>query len=81
MSLKAELAAFAKLIPKMEKPVLAIVGGDDVYDKTMLLYDIIDIADEIIIAGRVALNFLRTTKGMTIGKDPVDKNAVKIVHR
>ncbi|XP_035826093.1 uncharacterized protein LOC101862654 [Aplysia californica] len=79
--LKAELSKFATVLPKIESPILAIVGGGEAWHKADLIYNLIDVASDIIVCGDTAFTFLKVAKGMAIGKSPFDIQGSKLVPR
>src|SRR5207244_1479724 len=77
--MKKELDAFAKVLDKPRRPVLAILGGAKVADKIQLISNLIDKADEIIIGGGMAYTFLKVLRNMEIGTSLFDEAGAKIV--
>jgi len=77
--LLAELKAFAKVLDKPNKPVLAILGGAKVSDKILLIKNMIDKVDKMIIGGGMAFTFLKVLNGMEIGNSLFDEEGSKIV--
>ena len=55
--MKKELDAFAAALEHPKKPFLAILGGAKVSDKIKLINNLLDKADELIIAGGMAYTF------------------------
>ncbi|MGC1479071.1 MAG: phosphoglycerate kinase [Chthoniobacterales bacterium] len=74
-----ELEAFAKVLDDPARPLLAILGGAKIADKIPLIRNLIDQADEIIVAGGMAYTFLSVTKGMKIGESLYDKEGAEII--
>jgi len=77
--LKKELDAFAQVLEKPKRPLLAILGGAKVADKIQLINHLLDQADELIIGGGMAYTFLKTLDGMAIGKSLFDAKGAEIV--
>jgi len=75
----AELKAFAKVLDKPAKPVLAILGGAKVSDKIQLIKNMLDKVDKMIIGGGMAFTFLKVINGMEIGTSLYDDEGAKIV--
>jgi phosphoglycerate kinase len=75
----AELGAFAKVLDKPAKPVLAILGGAKVSDKIQLIKNMIDKVDKMIVGGGMAFTFLKVLNGMEIGNSLFDEEGAKIV--
>ena len=66
MRLEKEYLAIENVIKNPNRPLVAIIGGAKIADKTPLIKKFIDIADEIIIGGAIANNFL-FAEGFPIG--------------
>jgi phosphoglycerate kinase len=77
--MKRELEAFAKVLDHPQRPLLAIIGGAKVADKIKLIENLIDKADEIIIAGGMAYTFHKVLSGMSIGTSLFDEKGPEIV--
>jgi len=77
--LLAELKAFAKVLDKPNKPVLAILGGAKVSDKIQLIKNMLDKVDKMIIGGGMAFTFLKVLNNMDIGNSLFDEEGAKIV--
>jgi phosphoglycerate kinase len=77
--MKKELDAFAQVIDKPRRPLLAILGGAKVADKIQLISNLIDKADEIIIGGGMAYTFLKVLNKMEIGTSLLDEAGAKVV--
>jgi len=77
--MEKELEAFAAVIEKPKRPLLAILGGAKVADKIPLIRNLIDQADEIIIGGGMAYTFLNVLNQMPIGDSLFDPEGAKIV--
>merc|ERR1712118_359482 len=75
----AELSAFAKVLDKPAKPVLAILGGAKVSDKIQLIKNMLDKVDAMIVGGGMAFTFLKVNDGMAIGTSLYDEEGAKIV--
>jgi phosphoglycerate kinase len=77
--MQKELDAFAKVLDKPLRPLLAILGGAKVADKIQLISNLIDKANEIIIGGGMAYTFLKVLNNMAIGTSLLDQAGTKIV--
>jgi len=77
--MQAELDAFAKVLDKPNKPVLAILGGAKVTDKIQLIKNLLDKVDKMIIGGGMAFTFLKVINKMEIGNSLYDEEGAKIV--
>eukprot|EP00698_Gefionella_okellyi_P014857 TRINITY_DN4139_c0_g1_i1.p2 TRINITY_DN4139_c0_g1~~TRINITY_DN4139_c0_g1_i1.p2 ORF type:complete len:421 (+),score=141.06 TRINITY_DN4139_c0_g1_i1:52-1314(+) len=74
-----ELDAFAAALETPKKPFLAILGGAKVSDKIKLINNLLDKADELIIAGGMAYTFKKVAENVEIGKSIFDVEGAKIV--
>merc|ERR1712187_355785 len=74
-----ELEAFAKVLDKPAKPVLAILGGAKVSDKIQLIMNMLDKVQLMIIGGGMAYTFLKINDEMAIGTSLYDEEGAKIV--
>lgn len=77
--MKKELDAFAAVLDSPKRPLLAILGGAKVADKIQLINNLLDRANEIIIAGGMAFTFKKVVDGVEIGKSLFDPEGAKIV--
>lgn len=75
----AELEAFAKVIDRPQRPLLAILGGAKISDKIPLINNLIEKADEIIIGGAMAFTFKKVLLNMEIGASFYDAEGAKMV--
>ena len=74
-----ELSAFAAVLEHPKRPLLAILGGAKVADKIPLIRNLLDRADEIIIAGGMAFTFRKVIDGMEIGESLFDPAGAEII--
>jgi phosphoglycerate kinase len=74
-----ELSAFAAVIENPQRPLLAILGGAKIADKIPLIRNLIDKADDIIIAGGMAYTFRKIIDGMEIGESLFDPAGAEII--
>eukprot|EP00274_Cyanoptyche_gloeocystis_P002793 CAMPEP_0196661720 /NCGR_PEP_ID=MMETSP1086-20130531/45621_1 /TAXON_ID=77921 /ORGANISM="Cyanoptyche gloeocystis , Strain SAG4.97" /LENGTH=420 /DNA_ID=CAMNT_0041996747 /DNA_START=99 /DNA_END=1361 /DNA_ORIENTATION=- len=77
--LKKELDYFSIVLEAPKRPFLAILGGAKVADKIQLIGNILDRADELIIAGGMAYTFKKVLQGTKIGKSLYDAEGAKRV--
>jgi phosphoglycerate kinase len=77
--MKKELDAFAAVLDQPKRPLLAILGGAKVADKIQLIKNLLDRANEIIIAGGMAFTFKKVNQGIEIGSSLFDAEGAKIV--
>jgi phosphoglycerate kinase len=74
-TLEAELAAFAKVLDKPERPLTAIVGGAKISTKLDLIGHLMEKVDALIIGGAMANTFLLGL-GKNIGKSLAEPDLV-----
>jgi phosphoglycerate kinase len=77
--LKKELDAFAQVLEKPQRPLLAILGGAKVSDKIQLIDNLLTKVDEMIIGGGMAYTFKKACFGVQIGDSLFDAEGAKIV--
>jgi len=74
-----EISNFSQVLEKPQRPVLTILGGAKVVDKTKLIMNLLDKTDKMIICGGMAFTFLKELRGMAIGKSLYDESSVSII--
>merc|ERR1719230_600115 len=77
--LKKELEYFSKVLDSPERPLTVVMGGAKVKDKIQLIYNMLDIVDEMIIGGGMAFTFDKVLNGTNIGSSLYDEEGAKIV--
>lgn len=77
LCLSDELRAFSQLMGKIERPYVAILGGETTLLKINLLKKLFDRADIIILGGHMAVTFM-AAKRMSMGQTPVDPNMLPL---
>jgi phosphoglycerate kinase len=77
--MQKELDAFAAVLDDPQRPLLAILGGAKVADKIPLIRNLLDLADEIIVAGGMAFTFNKVLTGMEIGDSLFDSDGAGLV--
>jgi len=77
--MKKELEYFAKVLEGPERPLTVVMGGAKVKDKIQLIYSMLDIVDEMIIAGGMAFTFDKVLNGTNIGASLYDEDGAKTV--
>ena len=70
--MEKELDYFDKILKNPKRPLVCIIGGAKVSDKIKLIYNLIDIADEIIIGGGMAYTFKKVLHDVEIGDSLFD---------
>jgi len=75
-----ELEAFSQVMDpeKVQRPLLAIVGGAKISDKILVIENLIEKSDGIIACGGMAYTFLKMCHGMEIGKSLFDKKGADL---
>ena len=78
--MKKELEYFAKVLESPTKPLTVVMGGAKVKDKIQLIFNMLDIVDEMIIGGGMAFTFDKVLNGTSIGASLFDEEGAKTVH-
>jgi phosphoglycerate kinase len=76
--MEKELQAFAAVLEKPRRPLLAILGGAKIADKIPLINNLLDKADALIIGGGMAFTFKKVLGGMEIGDSLFDAQGAKL---
>ena len=74
--LQKEVAYLGRLLQQPERPLLAILGGAKVSDKSKIVDHLIDQVDAILIGGAMAYTFLRA-EGVATGSSLVEEDMVE----
>merc|ERR1712178_527116 len=74
-----ELKSFGKVLENPVRPLTVVMGGAKVTDKIKLIYNMLDIVDEMIIGGGMAYTFDKVLNGTDIGASLWDEEGSKIV--
>ncbi len=77
--MKKELDYFAKVLESPNKPLTVVMGGAKVKDKIQLIYNMLDIVDEMIIGGGMAFTFDKVLHGTRTGASLFDEEGAKTV--
>jgi len=77
--LKKELEYFSKVLEGPERPLTVVMGGAKVKDKIQLIYNMLDIVDEMIIGGGMAFTFDKVLNGTHIGSSLFDEEGAATV--
>ena len=77
--MEKELKYFNQILKNPKRPLVCIIGGAKVSDKIKLIYNLIDIADEIIIGGGMAYTFKKVLDNVEIGDSLFDIPGSKLV--
>ena len=77
--LKKELEYFSKVLEGPDRPLTVVMGGAKVKDKIQLIYNMLDIVDEMIIGGGMAFTFDKVLNGTNIGSSLFDEEGAKTV--
>ncbi|XP_059175233.1 uncharacterized protein LOC131955228 [Physella acuta] len=78
-TLKKEVTRYMELKNNMELPLLAIYGGEPTVDYMLRIYDSLDVVNEVILCGDLALAFYKVDESIKLGKTPVNVNTLKYV--
>ena len=76
--MEKELTAFAAVLDKPARPLLAILGGAKVADKIPLIDNLLDKANQFIICGGMAFTFKKVIEGMEIGNSLFDAKGAEM---
>ncbi|RZF38121.1 hypothetical protein LSTR_LSTR005482 [Laodelphax striatellus] len=79
--IERELAYFSQALNNPKRPLLAILGGAKGGDKIYLVENLLDVVDDMMLAGGMAYTFLKVIEGMNIGASVYDAEGSKIVKR
>lgn len=77
--MKKELDYFGKVLENPVRPLTVVMGGAKVKDKIQLIYNMLDIVDEMIIGGGMAFTFDKVLNGTDIGGSLFDEEGAEIV--
>jgi len=77
--LKKELEYFSKVLEAPTRPLTVVMGGAKVKDKIQLIYNMLDIVDEMIIGGGMAFTFDSVINGTNIGSSLFDAEGAETV--
>jgi len=77
--LKKELDYFSKVLEGPERPLTVVMGGAKVKDKIQLIYNMLDIVDEMIIGGGMAFTFDKVLNDTEIGSSLWDEEGAKTI--
>jgi phosphoglycerate kinase len=76
---KRELQSFSEVLVDPKRPFLAMLGGAKVSDKIKVIRNLLNVVDEMIIAGGMAYTFKKVSQGAKIGDSIFDPEGAKIV--
>lgn len=77
--MKKELDYFGKVLENPVRPLSVVMGGAKVKDKIQLIYNMLDVVDEMIIGGGMAFTFDKVLNGTDIGSSLYDEEGAEIV--
>ena len=78
--LKKELDYFSKVLENPDRPLLVIMGGAKVKDKTSIIMNMLDRVDRMVITGAMAFTFLKSINpSYQIGSSLYDAEGAKLV--
>ena len=78
--LKKEVEAISSIVQNKDKPVTCIIGGSKVSTKINVISNLIQTADNIVIVGAMANNFL-AYNGIKVGKSLIENDSEEIVSK
>jgi len=71
--MKKELDYFSRCLGNPRRPFLAIIGGAKVSDKIKVIFNMLELVDEMIIGGGMAYTFKKVIEGVEIGSSIFDE--------
>lgn len=77
--LKKELEYFSKVLDSPDRPLTVVMGGAKVKDKIQLIFNMLDIVDEMIIGGGMGFTFEKVLYGSNLGSSMFDEEGAKTV--
>lgn len=77
--MQKEMNVYAKVLSDPQRPFLAILGGSKITDKIQVIDNLLEMVDEMIIAGGMAYTFKKILDGVEIGGSLFDKEGALIV--
>jgi len=77
--MKKELAYYAQVLGQPQRPFLAILGGSKISDKIKVIFNLLDLVDEMIIGGGMAYTFKKIIDHVEIGNSLFDKEGAEQV--
>jgi len=75
--MEKEVAALQGLLSDPKRPFVVALGGAKVTDKVKVIDRFLDLADQLLIGGAMALTFLKA-KGLAVGSSKVDEEGVPV---
>ncbi len=72
-----EVAALDALLGDPKRPFVVLMGGAKVTDKVKVIDRFLDLADQLVIGGAMAVTFLKA-KGLPVGASKVDEEGVSV---
>jgi len=77
--MKKELSYYAQILGQPKRPFLAILGGSKISDKIKVIFNLLDLVDEMIIGGGMAYTFKKVIDHVEIGNSLFDKEGAEQV--
>jgi phosphoglycerate kinase len=75
--MEKEVAALDALLGEPKRPFVVVMGGAKVTDKVKVIDRFLDLADQLLIGGAMAVAFLKA-KGLPVGSSKVDEEGVPV---
>ncbi|KPI85628.1 Phosphoglycerate kinase glycosomal [Leptomonas seymouri] len=78
--MEKEISYFSKVLNNPPRPLLAIIGGAQLSEKTQVLENLLDCVDSLFIGGAIAYTFLKA-RGNTIGTSHFEEACIPFAKR
>jgi phosphoglycerate kinase len=75
--MEKEVAALDALLSEPKRPFVVVMGGAKVTDKVKVIDRFLDLADQLLIGGAMAVTFLKA-KGLPVGGSKVDEEGLPV---
>lgn len=75
--MEKEVSALQSLLSDPKRPFVVVMGGAKVTDKVKVIDRFLDLADQLLIGGAMALTFLKA-KGLSVGSSKVDEEGIPV---
>jgi phosphoglycerate kinase len=75
--MEKEVAALDALLSEPKRPFVVVMGGAKVTDKVKVIDRFLDLADQLLIGGAMAVTFLKA-KGLPVGSSKVDEEGLPV---
>jgi phosphoglycerate kinase len=75
--MEKEVAALQALLADPKRPFVVVMGGAKVTDKVKVIDRFLDLADQLLIGGAMAVTFLKA-KGLPVGRSKVEEEGLQV---